>query len=146
MEEILGLIMPGVTKIIDKLIPDANARAAAKESIQIELLKQDGAVKEAIAAAVKAQVDVNLEEAKHPSIFVAGWRPAIGWICGGGLGYQFILQPFLVWIALMCGVSQPPSLDIASLMTLVTGMLGLGTLRTYEKYQEVATTKVGGKK
>lgn len=145
MLEILGLVMPGVTKILDKLIPDTDARNAAKESIQLELLKQNGAVQEAIAAAAKAQTDVNLEEAKSANMFVAGWRPAIGWICASGLGYQFVAQPFLVWLASMCSVSTPPTLDISSLMTLLTGMLGLGAMRTYEKYQGVETAKVGGK-
>ena len=85
----------------------------------------------------KLQADINQEEAKHPNVFVAGWRPAVGWICAFALGYNYILSPLILWGFKAFGRMdvQPPSLDIAELMTLLTGMLGFGILRTVEKTQ-----------
>lgn len=87
---------------------------------------------------ITAQIDVNKQEAANPSVFVAGWRPAIGWICGCGLFVQFIVNPIATWMAAL--FHHPitfPALDLGSLMTLLLGMLGLGTLRTYEKVSGV---------
>lgn len=94
------------------------------------------AEKQALAAAVTlslAQMDVNKEEAKNPNWFVSGWRPYIGWICGTGLGYQFLVYPILVAF-----VPKIVQLDMGTLITLLTGMLGLGVLRTKEKLERVA--------
>lgn len=91
---------------------------------------------------VTAQIEVNKVEAANPNLFVAGWRPAIGWICGAGLAIQFIVNPIATWIAALA--KHPilfPSLDLGTLLTLLLGMLGLGGLRTYEKVQGVADTK-----
>jgi hypothetical protein len=74
----------------------------------------------------------NLEEAKHPSVFVAGWRPAVGWVCTVGLAYEFLLQPLAAWISAIAAVPTPPTLDTQSLITLLGGMLGLGIARTVE--------------
>jgi len=84
------------------------------------------------------QAEINKTEAEHKSVFVAGWRPALGWICAAAIGYHFILSPLAVWIARLCGATiDPPVIDVASLMTLVVGMLGLGAYRTYEKTKGV---------
>jgi hypothetical protein len=89
-------------------------------------------------ASQKAQTEINLAEAQHPSVFVAGWRPAIGWVCALGLAYQFLLNPTLMWIIKLFGSTiQPPDLATEGLMTLVMSLLGLGGLRTYEKVREV---------
>ena len=74
----------------------------------------------------------NQAEAKHPSIFVAGWRPAVGWICAAGLGYNFLLQPLLAWLSTIADVPVPPALEVGPLTALLTGMLGMGGLRTLE--------------
>jgi len=83
----------------------------------------------------KAQNAVNAIEARHKSIFVAGWRPFIGWVCGFALLYEFILNPIAAWIiTLSMDVPvYPPVLDTTQLYTVLLGMLGLGGLRTYEK-------------
>jgi hypothetical protein len=86
----------------------------------------------------KAQADVNLAEAQSSSRFVSGWRPFIGWICGFALLYGAMLQPVLAWLALGINVPVPPAPDQSQLMTVLLGMLGLGTLRTVEKYNGVA--------
>ncbi len=100
--------------------------------IQQNLMELEFAVK-------KAQTDINLQEAKHPNIFVSGWRPFIGWICGLAIFYNFIFNPFLMWILKIYAVKvMPPPLDTGSLMTLVMSLLGLGGMRTYEKFKNVS--------
>jgi len=82
----------------------------------------------------KAQMLINEKEAQHPSIFVAGWRPFIGWIGGVALAYVYIIQPFLVLVLHANKIEiQAPNLDIINLMVLVGGMLGFGGYRTIEK-------------
>ena len=89
-------------------------------------------------AATKAQTDINLEEAKNPNIFVSGWRPFIGWICGFSLGWQFIGSPVFEWAMKIAGKDiTAPALDTGSLITILFALLGLGGLRTYEKNKEV---------
>jgi hypothetical protein len=81
-------------------------------------------------------------EAQHRSIFVAGWRPFIGWVCGIGLGYHFVIQPILKWVLVMAwqadAPAQLPGLDVASLYNLIIAMLGLGGMRMYEKLKGVS--------
>ena len=83
----------------------------------------------------KGQLAINREEAKHKSIFVAGWRPFIGWTCGIALAWHFVFSPITIFICAYIGVVIPdlPTFDMGSLMTVLMGMLGLGGLRTYEK-------------
>jgi hypothetical protein len=101
---------------------------------QTELAKIQLELQAKILDQVSAQLDVNKVEAASTSIFVAGWRPFIGWICGTGLAVQFIIGPISTWAASLLGHPiQFPSLDLGTLMTLLLGMLGLGTMRTYEK-------------
>src|SRR6267378_1933786 len=89
---------------------------------------------EAIQLQLQGQLDIDKAEAASPKMFVAGWRPFIGWICGSGLGIQFIVNPIVTWIAALAKHPvQFPSLDLGTLMTLLFGMLGLGAMRTYEK-------------
>ena len=76
-----------------------------------------------------AQIELNKIEAQHRSLFVAGWRPFIGWVCGVGLSFPFVINPLFQWLT-----GQPgPDLPISALMSLVTALLGLGGLRTVEK-------------
>lgn len=119
-------------RLLDKIIPDKDAR----EKAQAELLKaaQDQDFQKAIA-----QIEVNKMEAQHTSLFVAGWRPAIGWICVTGLGYNFLLYPMMTWLVVVTGSElAPPPLLSENLMELVMGMLGLGALRSFEKWKGVA--------
>ena len=93
---------------------------------------------------ITAQIEVDRQEAQNANMFVAGWRPAIGWICGAGLGIQFIINPLATWIAALA--HHPiafPTLDLGTLLTLLLGMLGLGGMRTYEKVNSApGTTKL----
>jgi len=88
----------------------------------------------------KLQTEINKAETENASIFVSGWRPFIGWICGVSLGFNFIIRPLFNYILLVFFTDVPimESLDIGVLTTLVTGMLGFGALRTYEKKKDRA--------
>ena len=81
---------------------------------------------------IELQAQINSVEAKHRNIFVSGWRPAVGWVCAFALAYNFIIRYLLVW---WVGVeSAPPALQMEHLMTVLIGMLGLGGMRTFEKF------------
>lgn len=115
-------------KLIDKLIPDPAARDAAR--LELLKLQQSGEL-----AAMLAQTEINKVEAASSSVFVAGWRPAIGWVCAMAMGYQYLLRPFLV--AYHPALAFPGLDD--NLWQLLAGMLGLGGLRTFEKVNGVAS-------
>ena len=114
--------------IINKFIPDPEARA-----------KAEAEVRAAVANANAQQLGVNAAEAATGSIFIGGWRPFIGWVCGAAFAWQFVLAPVAGWGAAFAGHPLPPlpSLDSA-LWELLFGMLGLGGLRTVEKIKGVA--------
>lgn len=136
LDVILG---PTFGKIIDKIFPDPQAKAQAQ--LAMIQAQQAGEFKELDAQLqmAKGQTDTNLAEATNPKLFVSGWRPFIGWICGLGLASQFIVAPFATWTATLVGHPVTfPVLDLGTLMTLLAGMLGLGTLRTTEKINGVA--------
>jgi Holin of 3TMs, for gene-transfer release len=88
----------------------------------------------------QAQMAVNAVEARHRSIFVAGWRPFVGWVCGMALAYQYLIHPILSWIVTLTvdAPIYPPEIDLATMMPVLLGMLGLGALRTVEKTKKVA--------
>lgn len=119
-------------KLLDRLWPDPTQKAQA--ALQLLTLQQSGEL-----AQMTAQLQVDQEEAKNPSVFVSGWRPFVGWVCASGLAVQFIVNPLFTWIAAL--LHHPvafPSLDMGTLMTLLAGMLGLGGMRTVEKLNGVA--------
>lgn len=88
--------------------------------------------------AQKAQTDINLQEAKHPNVFVSGWRPFIGWVCGFSFAYKFIGHPVLIWANQVWewGI-EAPVLDTSGLMTLAMSLLGIGGMRTFEKMKGI---------
>ncbi len=139
MLEILGLLLPAISGVLNKIIPDANARQLAQDEITKALISQQAEVEKAIAEAAKAQAQVNLKEAESPSIFVAGWRPAVGWTCCLGCFYGFIGQPMFTWMSAIFHGPAAPVLDMPTLLGLLTGMLGMGGMRTLETVQGVAT-------
>jgi len=81
------------------------------------------------------QIELNKIEASHKSIFVAGWRPFIGWVCGSSLAYQFMLRDFICYVMRVFGSTAefPPQIDITQLVTILTTMLGMYGLKTFEK-------------
>jgi len=82
---------------------------------------------------VKVQSEINKMEAQHRSVFVAGWRPFIGWICGVALLYNFIIRDVIAWASPNI---MPPAIQMDQLITILLGMLGLGGLRTFEKIKD----------
>jgi hypothetical protein len=117
------------SKLIDKLIPDKVQADEAK--LKLLQLQQDGQLKleEFKHEEAQSQADINKVEAQSSNLFVAGWRPCIGWMCCIGLFYQFLLQPVIMGII----TNEFPVLDTGTLMALVTSLLGFGGYRTVEK-------------
>lgn len=127
---IFGSILDIGKTLLDRFVPDpAQKRAAEMEMIR---MAADGELKQVIA-----QLEINAREATHPSIFVAGWRPAFGWCGALGFLYATIAQPLLAWGAAVQGWPTPPSLNLDLLWVVVTGLLGIGGLRTFEKTKGV---------
>mgnify|MGYP005994475469 CR=1 FL=1 len=126
-----ALIGP-VTGLLDKFVEDKDQKAQLAHEIATMAEKQAQEL-------ALAQIEVNKAEAASGSIFKGGWRPFIGWVCGVAFGYHFVVQPLLVFLVALMGWSIPtlPEFDMASLMTVLGGLLGLGSLRTFEKYKGV---------
>lgn len=128
---LLGPVFELGGKIIDRLFPDPAQKAAA----ELELLKMTQA---GDLQTVLAQLEINAKEAAHPSIFVAGWRPFVGWTCGIGLIYATVGHNLLAWLAVVQKWPLPPSVDADLLIYTLGGLLGIGGLRTLEKIKGVA--------
>lgn len=132
----LPALIPAVLTVLDKILPDPQAAAAAK--LQALEMAQRGelAALDAETRLALGQLEVNKAEAAT-DLFRGGWRPAVGWTCAGGLAYQLLARPLLGWAAAnLWGWSAPPALEMETLMTLLFGMLGLGAYRTVEKVRK----------
>lgn len=127
-------LIPLVGNMLDKIIPDPAQAAEAKLKALEMAQRGELAVLDADMRLALAQIEVNKVEA-GTDLFRGGWRPAVGWVCVMGLGYQLVLRPVLPWLVRVGGGEVPdlPSIDTDTLMTLLTGMLGLSALRTFEK-------------
>lgn len=138
----MGLLdfLPTIAKIIDKIIPDPQAKAAAQ--LELVRIQQTGELA-ALAAETdlaKGQLDINKQEATSTNLFVSGWRPFIGWVCGLGVASQFVFGPLFTWASTLAGHATAfPTLDLSTLLTLLFSMLGLGAMRTTEKINGVAS-------
>lgn len=118
--------LPIIGDIIDRIIPDKNAAAQAKLELEKQAMAGDLQVQ-------LAQLDINKTEAANTSIFVAGWRPFVGWACGSALAYTYILQPFLVLALAALGKKVDlPTLSLSDLLPVLFALLGLGTMRSVE--------------
>jgi hypothetical protein len=127
-------LIPVIGTVLEKVLPDPQASAEAKIKLMDLAQKGELAVLDAETKMALGQIEVNKVEA-GTDMFRGGWRPATGWACVFGLVYQFLLQPVLPWLVAVCGGSVPPlpPIDNETLMVLLTGMLGLGGLRTFER-------------
>lgn len=125
------LILP-ISKLLDKVVPDADERYRLANEISTLATRQAHDI-------AKAQIEVNKEEAQSHSMFVAGWRPATGWICAIGLATNYLFVPICNFVLTVTEspITVPP-LDLSEMMPVLLGMLGLGGLRTYEKTKDVA--------
>ena len=120
-------------EVAGRFLPeDKEKRAAAEREIQAKLT-------DSLAQVDLAQLGINKVEAAHRSMFVAGWRPFIGWTCGVALMYTYVLQPILVFGLAQSGyLIDLPKMDLGELMPVLMGMLGLGGLRSWEKVKGVS--------
>lgn len=135
---LVGGIFSLAEKVFDKLFP--NPEEKAKAQLELFKLQQEGAFKELEAELQmsKGQMEINKAEAESTDTFRGGWRPFVGWVCGLGLFYQFILRPLLTFVLMVAEakVQTLPALELETLMTLLFGMLGLGAYRTIEKIKK----------
>jgi hypothetical protein len=129
----LDALIGPVTGLLDKFIPDADERARLAH--EIATMSERHAQQLA-----KGQIEINKTEAAHKNMFVAGWRPFVGWTCGIALAWHFVGQPLAVFVIAYSGIESPPlpAFEMESLLTVLLGMLGLGGLRTFEKTKGVS--------
>lgn len=128
-------------KIIDKFIPDPAQK-----------MKAEADLRESIMETNRGQMEVNKQEAAHKSVFVAGWRPGMGWVGVAAMGYQFLLHPLLLWGWTFMQAKDwipkelppPPAADAGPLFAVVTGMLGLGGMRSFDKMKKTVTDSIRG--
>ena len=130
----LGLIdrlIGPVSAILDKVVADKDLKEQLSHDIATMAERHCHDV-------IKAQIEVNKEEAKHSSLFVSGWRPAVGWTCTLALLSNFILIPMTNFILVLADSDIAiPLIDVSTMMPVLMGMLGLGTMRTVEKINKV---------
>ena len=128
----IGEVSNLISTAVDKIFPDANIEAQAKaDALKAELTQQ--------FESVMGQLEINKTEAQHSSVFVSGWRPAVGWVCVAGFGYEFLFRQLLNGLLALAGV--PPVFEVVNvdaLEVLLYGLLGLGGIRTVEKIKGVA--------
>lgn len=133
-----NLLAPLLGKALDAILPDPKAAADAK--IKLLELQQAGALAELDAElkSALAQIAVNQEEAKSTNWFIAGWRPAVGWVCALGLAYVALFEPVARFIAsvLFDYRGAFPVIDTSLTMQVLLGMLGLAGMRTFEKHKD----------
>lgn len=131
--------LPLLGDLLNKVLPDADAKAKAQ--LELARLAQDGEFKQLDAQLQisLAQAKINEIEAAQSNPFSAGWRPAAGWVCVLGLGYEFLARPLLPWMLAVAQVPEVPPLPSLDgvIFELIFGMLGLGTMRSLERHGRV---------
>jgi hypothetical protein len=134
-KQMIGQILGAAAPILDKFIEDKDAKIKIKAELE-----------QSIIGLQAAQAAANVEQAKHSSLFVAGARPAIMWICALGLMTQFFLMPIAEWATAIWAPGTPlPKLETEELMSLTLALLGLGGMRSWEKSKGVARESMGKK-
>ena len=128
---LLPSLLPVVGDVLDRFFPNKEEKERAAREIEAKLAEH-------LAKIDLAQLEVNKQEAAHRNLFVAGWRPFVGWTCGLALFYTYVAQPIAMFVMAQTGdLVQLPHLDLSTMMPVLLGMLGLGGLRTYEKFKGV---------
>lgn len=144
---VVGTVLGTLTKPFFDWLDDR--KLSDQEKMEYRILHEQF-IKGLEAELMVGQLKVNQTEARHGSIFVAGWRPFIGWTGGIALAYQFILYPLMIWSwaylqsqgIISPDIAHPPMLDTSALFAMITGMLGIGAMRSYDKVNKVDTKKI----
>ena len=128
IQALIPQLAPILGGVLDRFFPNKEKAAEAQRAIEAALIENSAQVN-------LAQLEVNKEEAKSKNIFIAGWRPFVGWTCAVALFWHFVGMPVTMFFIEWFGYDAPelPEFDMSSLMTVLMGMLGLGGLRTFEK-------------
>jgi hypothetical protein len=136
---IIGDVISAVKDIVGEVIVDKDKRI----EINYKLQELEAQAEERLHEELMGQIEVNKVEAASDSMFVAGWRPFIGWTSGVGVAWTFVASPIVEWISRLNGwMGKMPELDTGQLMALVTAMLGVAGYRTFEKVKGVSTTSM----
>ena len=130
---LLPKLLPVVGDVVSRFLPeDKEAASKAKREIEAELTKH-------LAQIDLAQLEINKNEAASRNVFIAGWRPFIGWSCGVALAWTYVITPVLHFILAQTGnLVELPAMDMSQMMPVLLGMLGLGGLRSFEKYKGIS--------
>lgn len=140
LKDILGGLIEPVTDIIGEVVVDKDKKREIELKLQEIVDRTDARYHDELMG----QIEVNKVEAAHASLFVAGWRPFIGWTGGVGLAYSFVAAPFIEFVARAFGYTQEmPMPDSSQLLVLVTSMLGVGAMRSYDKQKGTAALPKG---
>ena len=128
----LGAVAELANGVINRIWPDASEAERGKLTLALAQLNAE-------VESAKGQMAVNAAEAANSSVFVSGWRPAVGWCCVAALGYQYIIYPLLLWLVMFYpNLTAPKPVVSEVLMELLFGLLGISGLRTFEKIKGVA--------
>lgn len=134
-----GSITEGVAKIIGLFKVDPTVALEKKVELDEIQLQMQSKLQDALNAQIQGQIDINKQEAASQSVWVAGWRPGIGWVCGAALFIQFVVAPLFTWVATLFGHPiQFPQLDMKTLLGIMGTMLGFGGMRSIDKYVGVS--------
>ncbi len=140
----------GIVSEVGKIVDSLHTSDEEEMQAEIEFRRLDIEEQEINSRLLTGQMEVNKEEAKSGNIFIAGWRPAIGWISAIAIGYEFLFRPLLLWAwvilqsngTIPLAVDPPPQVDSAPLFALVTAMLGISASRSWDKLKGTDTQKI----
>ena len=129
---LVSSILPVAGEVIDRLVPDKNGAAKAKQELEKALVHAE-------VSGLLGQIEINKIEAASRSIFVAGWRPMVGWSCSAAMAYSYVVQPILAFALAQTGhLIDLPRVELGEMMPVLLGMLGLGGMRSFEKFKGVS--------
>ena len=129
---LISSILPVAGEVIDRLVPDKHGAAKAKQQLEAALVQAE-------VSGLLGQIEINKTEAASRSVFVAGWRPFIGWSCGAAMAYSYVAQPILAFALAQSGyLIELPRVELGEMMPVLLGMLGLGGMRSFEKLKGIS--------
>jgi phenylpyruvate tautomerase PptA (4-oxalocrotonate tautomerase family) len=132
MINLLGSLVQPVTGLLDKFIEDKDQKNQLAHEISTMAARHAQEL-------AKGQLEINKAEAQSRNVFIAGWRPFIGWTCGVAMAYNYVIHPILMFtLAQFNYLVAIPALDLSEMMPVLMGMLGLGGLRSFEKYKGIS--------